>query len=494
MTSVGGTIRLSGLASGMDIDTLVQDLMKTERTPLDSLSKKKQFLIWQREDYRTINTSMLAFRKAAEGLKYEKNFNQTVASSSDDKVASIVSSSSSFASTFQVQVDQLATGATMVGGAMEADLTKALGASGTLTINDVDIKIDSKATIDAIVTSINNQTAKTGVQASIDKNSKQLMLMTKDTGSTAKIDLSMSDNLSDNLAETLKLTAGEKEGTNAEYSINGSTLITSSSNTINVNGVQLQLKSVGQSSVGVQSDTSGLVNSIKTFVDKYNELIDLVTTSTSTKRNRDYSPLTDDEKEAMTDSQIEKWEAKAREGTLFSDSLLQGLTSSLRNSINTEVKGMGSLNLLADIGIKVMDGYKNNGKLEIDEKKLNNALTNNFEEVKKLFTKTSSTEATTAKDLSTRRSEQGFAERLYEEIDSQMQKLMKKMGSSTGTAETIDQSVIGKQLKIFKEQEDRLTSRLTDIENRYYKRFTAMETAIQKLNSQGSWLSQQLGQ
>ena len=236
------------------------------------------------------------------------------------------------------------------------------------------------------------------------------------------------------------------------------------------------------------------MNSIKTFVDKYNELIDLVTTSTSTKRNRDYSPLTDDEKEAMTDSQIEKWEAKAREGTLFSDSLLQGLTSSLRNSINTEVKGMGSLNLLADIGIKVMDGYKNNGKLEIDEKKLNNALTNNFEEVKKLFTKTSSTEATTAKDLSTRRSEQGFAERLYEEIDSQMQKLMKKMGSSTGTAETIDQSVIGKQLKIFKEQEDRLTSRLTDIENRYYKRFTAMETAIQKLNSQGSWLSQQLGQ
>ncbi|EJW18404.1 flagellar capping protein [Paenibacillus alvei DSM 29] len=67
------------------------------------------------------------------------------------------------------------------------------------------------------------------------------------------------------------------------------------------------------------------------------------------------------------------------------------------------------------------------------------------------------------------------------------------MGSAT-LLESIDDSVIGRQLKDINDQEKQWVRKLQDIENRYYKRFTAMEKAMQKLNSQGSWLAQQLGQ
>ncbi|MEW8985928.1 MAG: flagellar filament capping protein FliD, partial [Bacillus sp. (in: firmicutes)] len=153
----------------------------------------------------------------------------------------------------------------------------------------------------------------------------------------------------------------------------------------------------------------------------------------------------------------------------------------------------GELNMLSEIGISTSKNYKDNGKLEIDEKKLTDAINNQFDEVKQLFLKTSSTKPDTPENIKQRRSELGIGDRLYEEIDAQMKKVTKKMGSAT-LLESIDDSVIGRQLKDINDQEKQWVRKLQDIENRYYKRFTAMEKAMQKLNSQGSWLAQQLGQ
>ncbi|WP_028543964.1 flagellar filament capping protein FliD [Paenibacillus taiwanensis] len=491
MPGVGGPIRLSGLSSNMDIDKLVSDLMRAERQPLDKLHRQKQSVVWQREDYRSANTAFLNFRLAADEIRFEKTFNKTTATSSDDKVASISISNSSLSSSFQVKVDKVATSATVIGTAITADAAKPLNETGTIRINGVDINVTADEKIDSIVKNINAQSSKTGVQASFDTNSNRLMLMTKETGTNSKIELS----LPSNLQNALKLNPTTVSGTDSEYSVNQGPVITSGSNSINVNGVQLQLKNVGQTSIGVESDTSGLVDKIKNFVNKYNEMVDKISSSVTTKRNRDYKPLTDEEKASMSEKQVEMWENKARQGILFSDPMLRGALQSLRSAMSTPLDGVGKddLKMLSQIGIKASSDYRNNGKLEIDEKKLTDAINNRFDEVKQLFLKTSTTKPDTPEGIKQRRAELGIGDRLYEEVDAIMKKVTKKMGSAT-SLESMDESMIGKQLKVINDQEKSWSRRLQDIETRYYKKFTAMEKAMQKLNSQGSWLAQQLGQ
>ncbi|MNJ48713.1 flagellar capping protein [compost metagenome] len=194
----------------------------------------------------------------------------------------------------------------------------------------------------------------------------------------------------------------------------------------------------------------------------------------------------------MSEKEIETWEKKARAGTLYNDGLITGTLSSLRSALNLPLDVSGDqLKLLSQIGITVKSDYRENGKLEIDEAKLQDAINNRFDEVKQLFTKSSSTPTDTPENIQKRRQELGFADRIYEEITSQLTKFTKKIGS--GSIEAIDDSVLGKQLKEIRDRETDLERRLKDIEARYYKRFTAMEKAIQKLNSQSSWLGSQLG-
>lgn len=130
------------------------------------------------------------------------------------------------------------------------------------------------------------------------------------------------------------------------------------------------------------------------------------------------------------------------------------------------------IQMLSSIGITVMTDYKENGKLQIDEAKLQEAINTRFDEVKQLFVRASDEDPPAGK------SNIGIADRLYNIANVQMEKFKKKMGS--GSLEAMDDSVIGKQLKALSEQESNWKRKLEDIETRYYKRFAAMEAALRK--------------
>ena len=138
---------------------------------------------------------------------------------------------------------------------------------------------------------------------------------------------------------------------------------------------------------------------------------------------------------------------KAREGTLYRDSLLTDTLSSLRSALNLPLatSDPNQLKLLSQIGITVKSDYRENGKLELDENKLSDALNNRFDEVVQLFTKPSDTGTDTPENANKRRQELGFAERVYEAVNTQLAKFTKKIGS--GSVEALDDSVLGKQLK-----------------------------------------------
>ena len=110
-------LRISGLASGMDIDSIVSDMMKAKRIPLDKLKQQKQTMEWQRDDYRSMNTLLLNFRSELTKMKLSTNYRtRTTTTTDDSKVTATASSAASLASYSISKVEQLATAATKVNG------------------------------------------------------------------------------------------------------------------------------------------------------------------------------------------------------------------------------------------------------------------------------------------------------------------------------------------------------------------------------------------
>lgn len=498
MASINGPIRITGFSGMLDTDSLIKDLMKAERMPLDRLLKQKQYTLWQREDYRSMNTALMSFRSAVDGLRFESNYEKVKATSSNTGVLDIVSGGAN-PSTSSISVTRLASSATIVGNKVTQSASTPVAVGGKVTITgetgSAEITITAgKSTLSSIVSDINNNSKLTGVKASFDSNAGVLYLSSTSTGSSSKIVITPEDN-TNVLAEVFNLDLNKLSvnGNDAEYIVNGSNVVRSSTNNVSINGVQVTIRGTGEATISASTDRSGITDMIKNFVSKYNEIVDLFTTAATTKKNRDYEPLTSEEKSSLSETEIEKWEQKARAGTLYKDSLLTGTLSALRSSLNLPLSTTSDdqMKLLSQIGIKVKTDYRENGKLEIDEAKLQDAINNNFEEVKRLFTQSSDTPADTAENIRKRKQELGFADRLYEEITAQLSKFTQKIGS--GSIEALDDSVLGKQLKLLNDKQSDWERKLKDIETRYYKKFTAMEQAIQKMNSQSSWLSSQLG-
>lgn len=485
--AINGPIRITGFSGTLDTDSLITKLMQAERVPLNKIQKNKQYTVWQREDYQAMNTALSSFQNTVRNLRYESNFEKTTATSSNTSVVEIASSSIS-AGTSSVKVERLASSATIVSGSITS-ITDKIGTSGEVSINGkAKITFDADSTIESIIKDINGNSSLTGVKANFDKASGVLYLTSTQTGKASEINITASDSTSlNNFLSGLKLPEASTTGEDAVYYVNGSsTPIKSSTNSVSINGVQVILRNAGDATLGTATDRSGVTDLIKDFVTQYNSLIDLYSTAANTKKNRDYEPLTTEQKEEMSESQITQWEKKARQGTLYNDSILRDTLSSLRSALMTPLNvPKEQIQMLSNIGITVKSDYKENGKLQIDETKLQEAINTRFDEVKQLFVK-SSDEASPAG-----KSNLGIADRLYNVTNLQMEKFKKKMGS--GSADALDDSTLGKQLKTLSDQESDWKRKLEDIETRYYKKFAAMEKALQKMNSQSSWLASQLG-
>lgn len=476
--------RLSGLSSGLDVDSWVTDLMKAERTKVDTQYQKKQTLEWKRDAYRSINTKLLALRSAALDLKLQSTFQGKTAESGNTSVLTVNAGSSAVAANYSITVDSLASGVTKSSSGKISTVSEAstlaaqFGITGAVNFSlegkdgSHDFSFDTTTTsIDEVVSAINE--ADLGIKASYDSTSDRFYLMTTDAGSTAKINVTAdAENF---LATNLKLNIAAATGTDAQIDFNDAEDLTYSSNKITINGLTLNLKSKGTTTVSVSDNIEPAVTKIKAFVEAYNNAVDAMSTEMSAEHDRDYVPLTDAQKEEMSDKDIEQWETKAKTGLLRSDSILVSVYNSIRSMSYNTVDGVeGKYTSLSSVGITTAS-YSDKGKLYIDETKLRAALTADSEGVMDMFSQSPTTTG-----------EKGLAVRLYDSVNTGMTKISSKAGSSSML---YDSSIIGKQLTDLSERIDDMEDRLTDIEERYYTKFTAMEQAIAKFNSQSSYLS-----
>jgi flagellar hook-associated protein 2 len=515
---MASNMRIGGLASGMDIDQIVKDLMKAERMPLDKLYQKKQLLEWQRDDYREMNKLLSELDTFIfDGIYRQSTFIKQTVTSSNEAAVSVKNISSTSKLTSTIKVTQLAENAYMYGsdvvGNSSFDPSQTLASqagnlnanpgytlpSGTATIRIKAIQSDGSMptewteiqfdpnvdSLNTLIDKINNSSA--GVVAFYDSQTGKVSLAAKNTGDAPGAEIVIDDTADKFLIDVLHLSkdsdaaAGAslgRTGKNAEFIING--LSTSrSTNVFQINGYEYTLKQTTSSEVTITSstDVDAIFNSIKAFVDKYNEVIGKINAELKEERYRDYPPLTDEQKEAMTEKQIELWEEKAKSGLLRGDSILSSGLSKMRMDLYTKVEGANitsGFSQLAEIGITTSPNYLDGGKLIIDETKLREKIQENPDAIYRLFN-----------NDSTNYSEKGIARRLRDTIKNTIGKIEQKAGK---TLWTNHQFAIGRDLIQIENQIDRFEDRLKQIEDRYWRQFTAMEKAIQRANEQSMYL------
>jgi len=501
-------MRITGLASGMDTETMIKDMMKAHRIPLDKIMQKKQYMEWQRDDYRSANKKLFDFRNLTNDtiLRQSTYIQKTVTSSAPDDISvRNVTSTSDF--TGKLKVEQLAEAATMQSSGRvlnsEADLKKtlkeikptinvpttfnikAIKEDGTLDTKGYDVKIDENSSMQSILDDINKNS---GVTAIFDSYTGKIAVTAKNSGSSqnstneiefngdfAKYFMQMDSN---NVAAA---TASRgTDGKNSKFTLNG--LETQrQSNTFQINGFEVTLKKANNTDITFSStpDTNKILETVTKFVDEYNKLIENLNSEIREKKYRDFQPLSTEQKADMKEKEIEMWEEKAKSGTLRNDSVISSALGQLRTALNSAVGGVNGANRLSEIGISTSSNYMDNGKLVIDEAKLRKAISDDPNQVYELF----------AADGATN-SEKGLGKRLVATLDDTRKKVIEKAGSDSAVNNTFS---LGRTLNGFEDQITRFENRLFMVEDRYFRQFAAMESAIQRANQQSAYLMNAFG-
>lgn len=480
-------MRISGLSSGLDIDAIVKQLMTAQKAPLDKLNQQKQQTEWKRDDYREISTKLVSFNEKLSSLSLSSAIDAKKATVSGASVVTATGTGAATNSVYNIQVKNMASATNViyqgtVGATKISDIYS--GSQTSLTIGSATIDFSSSDSIDSLVTKINNN-KDAGVTAVFDSTTGKLSLTSKKTGNDPIVfggDFFTATN-------TKLSTSGQTLGEDATVIINGIET-KQASNRFTVNGVEFTITGVtptGQSSqVEVTQDTDKMVDTIKKFVEAYNESLALLNKKTGEERYRTFLPLTSEQKEAMTDDEIKLWEEKAQSGLLRNDSILSKAASDMRTALFADFTLPNGTEMnLTQLGI-TSGSYSEKGKLYIDETKLREAIESNPEGVHAFFGQTDSS-ATVSNNA-----QNGIFNRVKKINTEALQSLYDRAGtskySSDLTTAFLPESEIGKQLRDFDTRISDMNSRLTLIENRYYKQFTAMETAMNKYNSVSSSL------
>lgn len=517
-------MRIGGLASGMDIDSIVEKLMTAERAPYNKLVQNKQRYEWQRDAYRDVNKQLKAFDDFLfNEMTLTKDLYKKNVVSTNSAISAVPTTSENGQGLTIDSVDQLAKAGNAVG--QINDITKSTMADLGLTSNqnvkmhvlqtdgtmkEVNFAVNTTDTIDQVVSKLKNDA---GLNAFYDKASGKISVSTKATGAGTEhtyttttnaggfpIQTEQTSNASVFVAEGNDVFSALgfsntshliTNGQNAKLTVNGAQ-IERQSNTFEIEGMKLTLNNTYSANSGqaieltTKVDADNMVDKIKKFVETYNGLVDSLNALVKQPKYRDYAPLTDEQKKDMEEKEIELWEEKSKSGLLRNDNLLNSVLNAMRTTTYSngggkqDVKATNTdpsqnfINTLYEMGITTSGKTTDRGKLQIDENKLRAAIEKDPEQVYMTFSDPT-------------KGNEGLVQKLRKNIQTGISDIEKKAGKADGSS-TNNTFQIGRQINDTDTRLDLWKTKLKNIEARYWKQFTAMEEAINKANQQSASL------
>jgi flagellar hook-associated protein 2 len=374
-----------------------------------------------------------------------------------------------------------------------------------LQINDTTIEFTADTTLESLLKKISSSDA--GVSASYSQTTKNFTFTAKDTGSAGRIDFQddiskalfgekVTEDVTDdqgNVTTKANYTAGQDAALTAV--VNGQAVeLNPTSNTVKIDGLSVKLKGTFDGRVNgndtdttnavtfdISSDADTIVEAVKSMINDYNTMVSKIrttyTTAPAQKSNGDrYEPLSDDDKADMSDTAIENYETKAKQGLLYMDSDLNSLYNGLTNCF--AVSGLSSIGITTSYSSSATT-------IELDESKLREALEEDPDSVRDLFTSSTSSGGT-YDGLMTKLSTQ--LTRYAGTTGATKGILIEKAGSSLAST-SLTSNTWYKAISTLEEQIEKWQDKMSDKVDSYTTMYTKLEELISEMNSQSSALS-----
>lgn len=451
-------LNIGGLASGLDTNSIVDQLMAVERQPRTRLDQQASLITARQSALADFQSRLRAVEAAAKDLRSVTLWSQqqSVATSDATRLsAAIVAGSGAGVGGYQVEVSQLAN------AAQRTYSFSSPASAGTITIDGHDTRVAAGASIADVVSAINSDASATVYAAATDSGT--LVLSARRTGDTGTGFIALADGTGALTEDAAKA----KQGRDALFTVDGVAGRASSNDVTNaIAGVRLTLRGVttvsGPITVTVAApaaDTGAIKDKLRAFVDAYNSTVDAIRARLDERSVRN----------ATTDEDRQK-------GMLNGDTTLTAILSQMRQAIYTPVRGLpAGMSSLADLGVSTGSASATisrdalAGKLEIDDDVLDAALANNPSGVR---------------DLLAGPANAGGWTRSFERI----------VHDADTTGGTLDVRISGAdaELKRLQQTMADMDDRLALKEQTLRAQFTAMETALSQSQTQSSWLSGQL--
>lgn len=568
-------MRVSGINSGLDTDSIVQELVSAYNTKTEKYQKEQTKLSWKQEIWKGLNTKVYSLYNNVGKLRFSSAYNTKKTTSSDTTKATVTASSSAVNGTQKLHVLATAQSGYLTGGKLslreevtDTDGTTKLkdvkgtvkaetklseigftGDEASLNINTTDEEGNAvtktvSLTKDSTIQDVVNALKDNGLNASFDANNGRIFVSSKSTGKAADFSLVsattkfvekkdadgnvIKDSNGKPTMESVALSAEEQaaskkligllgldtDSSNAygdkAAKINGRDAVivlngvkyTNTTNDFAINGLNISVNGVTDDvadpdsdaclsglndstavSINTTTDSQGIYYTVKDFLTEYNNIINEITKLYNADSAGSYEPLTDDEKDKMSDTEIEKWETKIKDSLLRRDNSLSSVMNAMMTSMSQSIEINGKSYSLSSFGIQTL-GFLNAAENEQNAYHINGDeddenTSGKEDKLMAAITSDPDTVIEFMKQLTTN---------LYKSIDDQMQSNDLRSRYKIYNDKEMDKQYTN-LTKTIKEWE----SKVSDKEDYYYKQFSNMETALAKLQSQTSSISSMLG-
>lgn len=435
------SVSAPGIGSGLDVQGIVNQLMQLERRPLVALQQREAGFQAQISAYGGLKSALESFRTAMTNLGNTGKFQVHKATSGNEKAFTATASSSANIGSYSVEVVGLAAAHRMASAAVADSDTTTIGNDGDkmrISAGDDDFTIEiGGKTLDDIRSAINSHADNSGITASLLKSEDgyHLILSSSKSGTANGIGLDFTDVADQTIADPLTM-GTTVAATDAEIRVDGAFTIKSSTNTFTgaIEGVTLTAKETTTSAVSLDigRDINAIKKSAQEFADAYNALRNTI----SDLRGR----------------------------ALKGDSTLLSIERTLRGIINTPPSGIESdYQYLAQVGLAL----DKDGRMKLDGSRFEAALDNDFAGVAQLFAN----------------NDQGYAYRL--------RAMATDILDSSGPIDS-RRDGINSRIKTNQAQQERLSYRLEQIEQRYRQQFNSLDAMLGQMQATSNYLTQQL--
>ena len=498
-------IRMTGMASGIDVDAVVKEMMSAQKLKKTNLEGKKEKLSWKQDAWKEMNTKLYSFYTGSlSKMRTKGNYQARKATASDPSKVS-VSATTATSGSYKLSVEKLAsseyvTGASLKGKGYDSS-TKLVDAGmtegQTITIKSgngdpVELVVGAETKISDLV----DKLKEAGLNASFDKTNGRFFISAKDSGEANKFTITSTEgdtegkgldalgliNITNEVATSGRTADNSNQvaivkASDAKIKLNGA-VIESGSNTINVNGMKLDLQGTTaegeEITLSITKDSQSVVDRVKDFIKGYNELMTEMYSKYNAASSRGYSMLTSEQKEAMSETDVKNWETKIKDSLLRRDDTLGDLMSTFRSAMQETVEINGEKFSLSSFGI-VTGNYTEHGLLHLE----------GDADDAEYATKTNKLMQMLEED----------PDKVSEALSSIMDKFYNKMFDKMGSTKLSSALTFynDKQMKTesesYEKQIKQWDTKLADIEDKYYKQFSTMEKMMADLQTKQSQLA-----